>query len=93
MPGVVRCIDLCSGHGEFPPRLPISHSPDVYVDNLPVERCTDTLSIHCDSDSCHGGIYIGTRTVFANNLPIQAQTDSISCGSHCLMGSGDVQIN
>ena len=83
MPGVVRRTDNCSGHGCYPPRPATSWSPNVFVNNLNVERRTDTLESHCCVDVCHGGVYEGKHTVFANGLDIQVQGDPIDCGSTC----------
>lgn len=94
MPGVVRNIDLCSGHGCYPPRLPIIWSPDVFVDGVPVERLTDLLNVHCcPSADCHPGTYMGSNNVYANNLSIQKKGDMIDCGSVCLSCSATVFIN
>ena len=91
MPGVVRKIDNCSGHGCFPPRLPSSWSPDVLVDNQNVERKRDTLLPHC-CGGCHPGTYEGDNTVLANGQPIQKKGDPIDCGSTCMDCSGSVSI-
>lgn len=92
MPGVVREGDRCSGHGGFPPQLPKQGSPDIIVNNRKVIRNTDIRIEHSDGDSTHDGIYIGTGTVYGNNLAIQKQGDRISCGSTCQECSGDVSI-
>jgi len=46
MTGVVRRTDNCSGHSCYPPRPATTWSPDVFVNNLNVERRTDTLEPH-----------------------------------------------
>ena len=91
--GVVRKGDLCSGHDCWPPRDATSWSPDVYANNLNVERYSDTLAEHCCIDDCHTGIYMGTRSVYANGLAIQVKDDPIDCGSICDECSSDVGIN
>lgn len=93
MPGVVREGDVCSGHSCYPPRISTSWSPDVFVDGLPVERFGDTLAVHCCGPSCHPGVHIGQRTVYANGLSIQAVGDPIDCGSICAQGSLNVFID
>lgn len=47
MPGIVRKTDMCSGHGCWPPRLPVSCSANVFVNNIPVVRNGDSLESHC----------------------------------------------
>ena len=83
MPGIVRWTDNCTGHGCFPPRPAATCSPNVFVNNLAVERKTDELEEHCCEGECHSGVYMGERNVYANGLQIQAQGDPIDCGSIC----------
>jgi uncharacterized Zn-binding protein involved in type VI secretion len=85
MPGIVRLTDKCSGHGCWVPRPSAAGSPDVFDQNIPVERFGDPMEIHCcpSIPECHGGIHIGTHTVFVNNLDIQVKGDPIDCGSVC----------
>lgn len=90
--GVTLKTSLCSGHGSFPPRLPSSYSSDVFVNNQNIVRSTDTYNIHCDDESCHGGIATGSTTVFVNGLGVSSDGDSISCGSVASNGSKDVFI-
>lgn len=89
--GVVRRTDLCSGHGCYPPRPSATWSPNVFVNGLEVERYSDTMEVHCCGD-CHSGVHIGTGTVYANSLVIQAQDDPISCGSICDECSSNVFV-
>lgn len=93
MSGIVRQGDMCSGHGCFPPRLPISWSANVFVENKPVVLNGDLLESHCCPDNeCHNGMYIGIGNVFANNRYIQKKSDPISCGSRCQNSSNTVTI-
>lgn len=94
MGGIVRFTDLCSGHDCWPPRIGVTFSPNVFVNNLPVERLSDELEIHCCPDKgCHNGIYIGSHNVKVNNLDIQVQGDPISCGSTCTTSSTNTIVN
>ena len=36
MGGIIRFTDLCSGHDCWPPRIGVTFSPNVFVNNLPV---------------------------------------------------------
>jgi hypothetical protein len=91
LPGVVRKLDKCSGHGSWPPRSAVSWSPNVFVNNKEVERKTDQLQIHTYG-SGHGGTYQGIHKIYANNLDIQIKGDPISCGSKCNECSPDVFV-
>ena len=93
MPGVVRKIDICTGHGCFPPRFPVTMSSNVFVNGQPVVRQGDMLESHCCPDhGCHPGTYVGGGTVFANGKAIQKVGDPIDCGSKCAGGSSTVSI-
>jgi hypothetical protein len=93
MPGVHRKTDNCSGHGCWPPRPSATWSPNVFVNNLNVERFTDQMMIHCCPPPCHGGTHVGRHNVYANNLDIQVCGDPIDCGSTCAECSSDVFVN
>lgn len=89
MSGIIRNIDVCSGHDCFPPRLPITWATTVKIENCPVERFGDILEIHCCPDgSCHAGIYIGTNEVKIDGRAIQKEGDPITCGSTCMSRAG-----
>lgn len=92
MPGVVRQGDLTSGHGCWPPQVPQTYSPNVFVNNLPVVRNGDIRVVHCCPPPCHSGTYIGSNTVYANGQAIQKQGDPLDCGDSCQMCSPNVFI-
>lgn len=94
MPGVVRKMDMDSGHGCFPPRMNIGSSSDVMVDNKGVHRKTDKWLQHCcPKQGCHDAITsTASETVFANNLGIARINDKVSCGSTIKQGSSTVFI-
>ena len=92
MPGVHRKTDNCTGHDCWPPRPSSTWSPDVYSNNLNVERYNDTMQIHCCS-ACHSGVHIGQHDVYANGRDVQVCGDPIDCGSQCGICSGDVFVN
>ena len=93
MPGVHRKTDNGSGHGCFPPRPSASWSPNVFVNNLNVERQSDSMESHCCGPTCHGASHDGVHTVFVNGLCIQTIGDPISCGSTAAEGSSDVFVD
>ena len=93
MPGVTRKTDNCTGHGCYPPRPSTSWSPDVFVNNLEVERKDDTMESHCCPPSCHGGVHVGVHSVFVNGKDIQTIGDPIDCGSSVAEGSSNVFVD
>ena len=93
MPPVHRRTDLCSGHGCWPSRPSATWSPNVFVNNLEVERFTDMMEVHCCDPACHDGVHIGRHTVFANKLDIQVHSDPIDCGSYAMEHSPDVFVD
>jgi len=82
MAGVVRKGDICSGHGDWPPRSSTSWSSTVFVNGLEVIRNGDSWAVHCNSvPVCHGGTSIGTGSVYVEGNVLQISGDPISCGS------------
>ena len=88
---VVTKTCLCSGHSTYPPRPPITWSPDVFVNELNVIRYGDSWEIHC-CPICHGGTSVGGGTVFVNGRVAQQVGDPISCGSVHAQHSPNVYI-
>jgi uncharacterized Zn-binding protein involved in type VI secretion len=86
-------IDKTCGHCYQP--IPfIEGSPDVIVNNQSVVRQNDMIPPHCCGSSCHVGAAIGNGSnVFANNKPIQVQTNSLTCGDRSCNGSTDTFCN
>lgn len=92
MPGVHRQSDLTCGHGCWPPQIPESWSPDVFVNGLPVVRNGDKRVVHCCPPPCHGATYIGVNTVFANGACIQRIGHPLDCDDTVCKGSGDTFV-
>ena len=94
MPGICRVSDLCSGHEGFPPRSPLTGSPDVTVNGIPVVRVGDPWSIHTriipPFDFHPGTQLLGSTTVTCNGLSVAREGDLLDCGSRVLFGSPDV---
>ena len=94
MPGVHRQGDSTSGHGCWPPTIPSSWSPNVFVNGKAVVRNGDSIVVHCCPDGpCHGGTYVGTHTVKVNGMDKQTQGDPISCGDTASCCSPNVIVN
>jgi uncharacterized Zn-binding protein involved in type VI secretion len=92
MPAVTRLGDLCTGHGNFPPRPSITASPKVLASGKGVVRVGDAYAIHC-SGSCHPGTAtVGSPKVFASGQPKMRVGDTINCGSKVAQGSSKVFI-
>lgn len=65
-------IDKTAGHC-FPPVPIISASPNVYVNNIKVDRVGDPIPVHCCGKSCHSGrAAAGSPNVFANESSTNA---------------------
>lgn len=94
MPPVNRAgVDVCTGHGSFPPRLTAAGSPNVFVNAAPAMRMGDPYVPHgsVTPSPPHDGVEVaGSGTVFANSLPINRIGDPVSCGSNNATGSGNV---
>ena len=92
MPAVTRKGDMCTGHGDFPPRNSTSGSPDVFVNGIPAHREGDSWAVHCNSaPSCHAGtLAAGSKTVYVNGRQLGRIGDPVSCGSSVATGSGNV---
>lgn len=92
MPPVTRQGDTCTGHGCFPPRSSTSGSGNVFVNNIPAHRESDSWSAHCcPGPVCHGGsLASGSSTVFANSLQLGRIGDPVDCGSTVAQGSPNV---
>ena len=94
MPGAVRLGDMCTGHGEFPPRPNIVASDNVIINARGAHRVGDDWAVHCGSSSCHGGKQAeGSPNVIVNGQPLARIGDSVDCGSRCAEGSDNVIIN
>ena len=92
MPGVVRKTDVCCGHC-FTPRMNCEWSPNVYANNLNVERKTDLRCIHWCGSSWHTGNNVGIHNVYANNLDVQTCMDPINWGCAQCQCSSNVFVN
>ena len=82
-----RLNDLCTGHGNCPPRPNDQGSPNVFINNLPAHRQTDHWTVHCDHDS---NLAAGSSTVYTNNLQQGRIGDPVACGSSVAEGSPNV---
>jgi uncharacterized Zn-binding protein involved in type VI secretion len=93
MSGVARVIDICSGHGAFPARYPISGSTNVFVNNVGVLRMGDGFLPHSDGHTSHDAIIIsGASGVFVNGSSIAKTGSLLSCGSTIASGSNNVFV-
>lgn len=94
MPPVTRAgVDICTGHGSFPPRPTAAGSPNVFVNGSSAMRQGDPFAAHGSPSPSppHGGTETGgSGTVFVNGKPINRIGDPVSCGSANATGSPDV---
>lgn len=94
MPKLVRkSVDVCSGHGCWPPRIAVSGSPNVKCEGQAVIRVGDSWAVHTCITS-HGGTQASdSPNVFVNGQALARVGDSISCGSSNAQGSQTVFVN
>lgn len=83
MAGLVKIGDLCTGHGDFPPRECIEGSSNIFMNGKAISCEGDRWAVHCDSDdNCHSGVALkGSSNVFMNGKTVSRVGDWISCGS------------
>ena len=94
MSAVTRKGDNNTGHGDYPAVALTSGSPNVFINNRPCGRKTDSYPSHSDGEHSHSGtISSGSSTVFVNGLPIARVNDSVSCGGKVAEGSSNVNAN
>jgi uncharacterized Zn-binding protein involved in type VI secretion len=88
MSGIATVNDACSGHGGFPPRLPVSGSFDVLVNGVGVLRVGDLYLPHSDGHTTHNAVIVsGSQTVFVNGVSLAITGSLLSCGSTIASGS------
>jgi uncharacterized Zn-binding protein involved in type VI secretion len=88
---VHRFGDFDITHSCFSSRANIGGSSNVFVNNKGAHRQGDSWASHNCGPSSHSGICArGSNTVYVNNKQLARMTDSISCGSTCGFGSGNV---
>ncbi len=107
--GVTRVTDKTTGHGPYKPRATKSQgegggSPDVYANNLAVNRVDDSWQAHGGNPKFPGDPHpgdasnnnktiTGSSTVFANNKPLARigdQVDTVDGGDKIAGGSPNV---
>ncbi len=84
--------DASTGHGCFPPMLPVTASANVFSNGIAEVRDTDMYGPHCCPNvGCHPGNALpGSGTVFVNGLATHTQGAGISCGDTAAGGSPNV---
>ena len=89
MPAVCRHRDICSGHGGYPPREVVTHSPNVFVNTRGVARVGDRMQFHTIStmEETHDAAIKSDgkkHTVFVNGkevaYPNHGMTDAKTMG-------------
>lgn len=91
MPGLSRIGDKCSGHGCYPPRIGITSSSNVFINNKGAHTQGDEWEEHYCGSSHHNATSTGgSSTVYVNGKPAVRIGDPLSCGSVVAMGSGNV---
>ncbi|MGL4735690.1 MAG: PAAR domain-containing protein [Enterovibrio sp.] len=92
MPAAARKGDMCTGHGDFPPRASISGNETVLINGKAALCVGDGWDTHCNPlPVCHNGVQsVGSGTVFVGGKALARVGDAVSCGSSIASGSSDV---
>ena len=96
MSAVTRLGDICTGHECFPPRKSTSGSPNVFVNDIPAHRESDSWAVHtCTHPEVPHGTHAsvlasGSSTVYVNGRQLGRIGDPVACGSSVATGSGNV---
>lgn len=92
MAAVTRLGDICTGHGDFPPRNSTGASGNVFANGIAAHRQGDGWATHCNPvPVCHASVLAaGSSTVYANGLQLGRIGDPVACGSSVATGSGTV---
>lgn len=95
MPSACRKGDMCTGHGDFPPRANDEGSPNVFINGIPAHREGDHWATHCNGvPVCHDSTGAkGSPNVFVNGKPLMRVGDPVACGGTVAKGSPNVFVN
>lgn len=86
MPAVSRKGDMSTGHSSYKPRPSVEGSPDVFANNIPVNRVGDKWAAHGASPRYRGDPHpgetnhttsSGSGKVFANNKGVARIGDPV----------------
>ncbi|AFH14761.1 PAAR motif of membran proteins [Pseudomonas phage Lu11] len=92
MPNIRLKIDKSTGHGCFPPSLPVAASMNVFCNGIPEVRVGDAYMTHCcPSKGCHQGTALtGATKTFTNGRLVHTAGGAIDCGDVASNGSPNV---
>lgn len=92
-PVIRRGTDATTGHGCFPPVIPVDGSPNVFADSKSVVRKGDRFAPHaCPKIPPHSGAAVGGGKVFVNGKRAQRRGDGVTCGDRSSHGSNKVRF-
>ena len=94
MPQAARLGDICTGHGDWPPRPNIEGCTTVLVNGRPLHCQGHGWAVHCNSvPECHASVLAsGSGTVIAEGRQAGRIGDPVACGGTVATGSGNVII-
>lgn len=96
MPQAARKGDLTTGHGWWPDRVAVGHSPNVFINGIPSHRQGDDWEPHTcpDIPETHGTVLAsGSPNVFVNGKQKGRVGDPGVCGGNVGSGSPNVIVN
>ena len=91
-PNVRLNTDQTTGHGCWPPTLPVAASMNVFCNKLAEVRVGDAYMTHCcPSKGCHQGTALtGAIKTYTNKRLVHTAASSIDCGDVSSNGSPNV---
>jgi uncharacterized Zn-binding protein involved in type VI secretion len=93
LPVIRRGVDATTGHGCFPPVIPVGASPNVFADGIAIVRKGDKFAPHaCPKIPPHSGSAVGGGKVYVNGKKAQRRGDGVTCGDTSSHGSSKVRF-
>jgi uncharacterized Zn-binding protein involved in type VI secretion len=91
-PNIRLSVDQTTGHGCWPPTLPVVASMNVFCNGKAEVRVGDSYMTHCcPSKGCHSGKALtGAVKTFTNKRLVHTAGGSIDCGDFASNGSPNV---
>lgn len=95
MPEVCRLGDICTGHGDWPPRPNVEGDDHLMINGLPVHCEGHRWAVHCNTQpQCHDSVLAaGSSFLEVNGRRVGRVGDPVACGSVVATGDGYLIID
>lgn len=95
MPEVCRLGDICTGHGDWPPRPNVEGDDYLMINGLPVHCEGHRWAVHCNTQpQCHDSVLAaGSSFLEVNGRRVGRVGDPVACGSVVATGDGYLIID